>query len=288
MESRTVEALLTRAESRLLASGVPQPGLEAEFLLAHFLETDRGGLVVRKEEPMPEALEKRFEDALKRRAGREPLQYIVGRQEFYGRDFRVDPRVLIPRPETEQLVDLALGLLPPGPARAADLGTGSGCIAVTLAAERPDLLVDAVDLSGGALQAALGNAGLHQVENRIRFRRGDLAALPGSWTGRFDLVVSNPPYVAAEAWLGLAPEVRDHEPREALVPEDGSARMYAALAGSAWGVLKAGGGMVLELGHDTAGTAERAAEGAGFVDTVVYPDFQGIGRVLVARKGQRA
>ena len=287
MGRQTVGALLTRAAARLLSAAVPDPGIEAEFLLAHFLETDRGGLVVRKEEPIPGPLERQFLEAVDRRAGREPFQYIVGRQEFYGRDFHVDPRVLIPRPETEQLIDLALGLLPPGPTRAVDLGTGSGCIAVTLAAERPDLLVDAVDRCGEALEAALGNARLHRVERRIRFRRSDLAELPGSWTGRFHLVISNPPYVAEEAWSGLAPEVRDHEPREALVPEDGSARMYAALAASACRVLKAGGGMVLELGHDTAGPAVRGAEGVGFVDTVVHSDFQGFRRVLVARKGKR-
>ncbi len=287
MAGETVGELLSRAAARLSDAALADPALEAELLLANYLETDRGGLMVRKGEPFPEELLPLVRDAVERRAGREPLQYITGRQEFYGRDFLVDSRVLIPRPETEQLVDLGLALLPSGAAAAADLGTGSGCIAVTLAAERPDLQIDAVDRSREALAVAADNAERHQVEDRLRLHRYDMADLPRSWAGRFDLVVSNPPYVSETEWSGLAVEVRDHEPRQALVPEGGAALMYAGLAATAFRTLKQHGGMVLELGHDSAGAALEAAGSAGFEDVAVHPDFQGIRRMLVARKGMR-
>ncbi|MBD3866786.1 MAG: peptide chain release factor N(5)-glutamine methyltransferase [Acidobacteria bacterium] len=287
MARETVGDLLWRAEACLAAAAIPDAALEAEFLLAHFLRTDRGGILVRKREPVDGPLLPLIEDGIRRRAGREPFQYITGRQEFYGREFHVDPRVLIPRPETEQLIDLSLGLLPPGAAQVADLGTGSGCIAVTLAAERPDLHFDAVDRSRDALEAAAGNAERCHVEDRIRFHHLDLADLPASWDQRFDLVVSNPPYVSEAEWAGLAPEVRDHEPRQALVPDGEADRMYASLAVSASRVLKEQGVMVLELGHDSAGAAVQGAVSAGFGYTEVHPDFQGIQRMLVAGKGKR-
>jgi release factor glutamine methyltransferase len=282
----TAGELLSWAAARLAAAGVADPGVEAEFLLANYLETDRGGLIVRKGERFPEELLALVRDAVRRRAGREPFQYIVGRQEFYGRDFHVDSRVLIPRPETEQLIELSLGLLPAGPATVVDLGTGSGCIAVTLAAERPDLEIDAVDRSRDALAVAADNAERHKVAERVRLHRCDMADLPRGWAGRFDLVVSNPPYVATEEWSGLSPEVRDHEPQQALVPDQGVAAMYASLAAAAFRVLKDHGGMVLELGHDSSAAAVTAAGSAGFVDTTVHSDFQRIPRILVAGKGQ--
>jgi len=283
----TLGHLLSRAEARLAAAAIPDAALEAEFLLAHFLHTDRGGILVRKGQPVDGSLLSLIEEGIRRRAGREPLQYITGRQEFYGREFHVDNRVLIPRPETEQLIDLCLGLLPPGAVQVADLGTGSGCIAVTLAAERPDLHVDAVDRSREALEAAAGNAEQCHVMDRIRFHRLNLADLPASWDYRFDLVASNPPYVSEAEWVGLAPEVRDHEPRQALVPDGEASAMYASLAVSAFRVLKEQGVMVLELGHDSAGAAVQGAVAAGFGYTEVHPDFQGIQRMLVAGKGKR-
>jgi release factor glutamine methyltransferase len=284
---KTVGSLLEKAAARLAEGEVPSPADEAGLLLSHFLGTDRGGLVVRGNEPFPGHLERPFLDAVERRAAREPFQYIVGRQEFYGRSFLVDPRVLIPRPETELLIDRALDLLPEGSGQVADLGTGSGCIAVTLAAERGEIRVDALDLCRDALDVATENAKRHEVEDRIRFRQGDLEELPGSWSGRFDLVVSNPPYVTPEDWSVLAPEVRDHEPRRALVPESGPERIYAALSGSACHSLKEDGIMLLELGYDSEAVALRGAAEAGFRDLQVFPDFQGIGRVLAGRKGKR-
>ena len=263
---------------------MPSARLEAELLLARLLDTDRGGLIVRREEQLAEAIEQRYRSWIERRAAREPAQHITGTQEFYGLDFRVDGRVLIPRPETEGIVDAALALDLPRGAAAADLGTGSGCLAVTLAVQRPDLAVHALDTSEDALNVARSNAAAHGVGDRIEFVHGDLADPPAGWRGRMSLVVSNPPYVAESELEGLQREVRDHDPRVALVSGPTGLEAYEALIPASRELLSPAGHLILEFGFEQADSVRERVEAGGFRIVEILPDMQQFPRILVARR----
>jgi release factor glutamine methyltransferase len=272
------------AARRLERAAVPEPRREAEIVMAHLLGKDRGGVVARRPDPLDEALRARFETLVARRERREPLQYLTGEQEFMGLPFRVDSRVLVPRPETEGVVTAALGLGLPAGARVADLGTGSGCISIALAVARPDLGLHALDISGEALEVARWNAERLGVGTRIDFVLSDLAEPPAEWSGTMDAVLSNPPYVAEDEWAGLSPEVRDYEPRVALVPGPSGLEAYRRVAASAIRLLVPGGCMVVELGFKREGGARDAATRAGLTGLEVLPDLRGIPRVLLARR----
>lgn len=219
-----------------------------------------------------------------RRAAREPLQYLTGECEFRGLSFLVNREVLVPRPETEDLVEAVLGWGVTAGATVFDLGTGSGCIAVTLAKARPDLRVVAIERSPGALTVARENAARHGVNTSIRFVHGDFAEPPAEWAGEGDLVVSNPPYVSEQEWQDLAPEVRDFEPREALVPGPTGHEAYVVVARSAWSLLRPGGGLCVELGWKSLADARRAFAAAGFTGAEWFDDVRGIPRILRARR----
>lgn len=260
---------------------MPQASREAEFLVAAVLGGNRASLLAGRRDPLDPEAAARVEAALARRERREPLQYVEGFAEFRGRRFAVDRRVLVPRPETELVVDAALEGLSSG-ASVADLGTGSGCIAISIALERPDATVLAVDLSDGALEVARANASRHGVADRIELVSGDLADPQAAWRRRFDLVVSNPPYVAEGEWGTLEPEVRDHEPKLALSPGPTGDEAYGPLAVAAAAMLRSGGRLVAELGHTNAPGAARAAEDAGLTAVTIRPDPRGIPRILIA------
>jgi release factor glutamine methyltransferase len=245
---------------------------------------DRGGVLARHPDPLPEPEATRFEALVARRQRREPFQYLAGEQEFMGSTFHVDSRVLIPRPETEDLVDAVLAAALPLGARVADLGTGSGCIAVALALRRPDLRLLALDASPDAVDVARANAERLGAGGRLEFCVGDLTAPPRAWRSGVDAVVSNPPYVAEAEWTGLAPEVRDHEPRAALVPGPTGLEAYRVLAPAAAAFLAPGGLLAVELGHRSLEGARGAIEAAGFSDIGVRDDPRGIPRVLTARR----
>lgn len=253
--------------------------------MAWALRTDRGGVAARLRDPLGDGASARFARFLESRERRVPLQHVTGFQEFRGLRIAVDPRVLVPRPETEEVVEAALGFLPEdaeGPV--ADLGTGSGCIAVALAVERPRLRVLALDRSAEAVEVARSNAERHGTSDRIELSVGDFAAPPPSWRSRVTLVVSNPPYVSRAEWEGLAPEVREHEPRAALVPGETGHEAYAALAPAALDLLVPGGVLVLELGWKSAAAAAESVARAGFRGIEIRPDLAGIARILVARR----
>jgi release factor glutamine methyltransferase len=272
---------LAAAAARLERAGVPAARHDAEVLLARCLGTDAAGLLARRGDPLSGDAAARFAEHLGRRERREPLQHVTGEQEFYGRAFRADRRALVPRPETEGVVDACLALAPPHAARLADLGTGCGCIAVTLVLALPGGEAFALDLSAEALDLARENARRHGVEGRIRFARGDMAAPPEEWLGRMDLVAANPPYVSEEEWEALEPEVRDHDPRAALVAGPTGLEAYAALLPAASGLLRPGGHLVLELGCGQDRAVRSLAASAGFEIVEVLPDLRGIPRVLV-------
>jgi len=271
------------AAALLDAAGVPNARLEAEFLLAHLLDTDRGGLLVRRAERLPDMIAERYASWIARRAAREPAQHITGTQEFYGLEFHVDSRVLIPRPETEGIIDVVLALDLPPKASVVDLGTGSGCMAVTVAVRRPDLEVHALDTSGDALEVARANAALHGVGDRIEFVHADLSAPPAGWSGRVSVIVSNPPYVPEGDLAGLQSEVRDHDPRAALVAGPTGLEAYQALVPVARDLLVSEGHLVLELGFEQDEAVRRLVEAGGFRVVEVRPDMQQIPRILVAR-----
>ena len=277
-------AAVDAATRRLEGADVPMPRREAQRLMAWLLGTDRGGLVARNPDSVAAKCAINLERFLSRRENREPFQYLTGEQEFCGRTFLVDRRVLVPRPETEDLVGLVLGLPLEAGARVVDVGTGSGCIAVTLAAEHPEWKVIALDLSSDALALARENAARHGVESRIDFLRRDLAELPGEWSSSMEAVVSNPPYVSEEEWKDLAPEVREHEPKAALVPGPTGLEAYRTLAPEGFRVLRDGGFLVLELGYRSEAGAREAVLAAGLGRVEVRPDHRGISRILIARR----
>jgi release factor glutamine methyltransferase len=247
---------------------------------------ERADLITRAAEAVPAPAAALFAQAVEQRSLRRPLQHLTGVQAFWRHDFLVTPDVLIPRPETEVLVETALDLVR-GVARPVivDVGTGSGCIALSLAAERPDADIHAIDVSPAALRVARGNAARLGLDGRVRFQEGDLLQPLAPRPATVDLVVSNPPYVSDEEWQRLEPEVRDHDPRAALVPAEGFPALLARLLGQSRRLLRAGGGALVEIGQGQDGVARQAAEDAGLTFVRFAADRRGIPRVLVARTG---
>ena len=277
----TVGDALAAAIARLAAAGVPEPRADAEVLLARALGTTRAGLVVVARRPLPEAAARGFATLVGRRAAREPLHYIVGEREFWSLPLAVDRRVLVPRPETELVVETALGLAP-GARRILDIGTGSGAIAAALARELPAARVWASDVTADALAVARANLARHAPG--VVLVRGDLLA--PFRTAAFDLVAANPPYVTDAALGGLAPEVRDHEPRVALAAGPDGLAALGRLVAEAPRVLAPGGWLVMEVGAGQAAAVRRLAEASGrYVRIEVVRDHAGIERVLALRLG---
>lgn len=272
---RAVRAALEEGRGLLAAAGLEEPLREAEHLLAHALSCDRLTLHADPPEPAAGAME-RYRALLARRARREPAAYLLGRAEFRSREFLVGPGVLVPRPETEHLVEAALELLPPdAPARVVDVGTGSGCIAVCIALERPRAEVVGVERSGAALGYARANAAALGAPGNLTLLRGDL--LEGI-IGRFDLVVSNPPYVAEGD--AVDPEVL-HEPLEALFAGADGLEVYRRLVPAAAAVLRPGGHLLLEGPGDGVEDLHALARAAGLRVLPTRTDLAGRERVLM-------
>lgn len=244
----TIKSLLTWTTDFLAKKGVESPRLEAQLLLGHVLGCARIELVARSDEEPAEGERARFKELIRRRVAGWPAAYLVGQREFYLLPFEVTPAVLIPRPDTEALVLEALNRLKGRPAaRVLDLGTGSGCIAVSVAHRCKGAAVTAVDVSPDALAVARRNAERHSVADRVAFLAGDLfAPLPAG--AAFDLIVSNPPYVTPGELAGLAPEVRDHEPRVALDGGPDGLAFYRRIAAEAGRWLARGGAVLVEVG----------------------------------------
>ena len=239
-------------------------------------------LLARPEAEVARGDEARFRALVERRASREPLQYILGSAPFWKHEFVVTPAVLIPRPETELLVETALELVK-GVERPVivDVGTGSGCIALSIAGEREDAVVHGTDISGPALEVALMNQRRLGLGQRTFFHRGQLLA---PVTGReVHLIVSNPPYVDPAEIDELAPEVRDHEPRQALVPPGDALAVYRELVPAAGAALRKGGALAVEISPFLPGAVVRLMEDAGFEGPSVRPDLSGRPRVVLAR-----
>jgi release factor glutamine methyltransferase len=244
----TIQALLGWTTNYLAQKGIENPRAEAQILLAHVLNCKKIDLVVRYDEVPSETERARFRELIQRRVAGWPVAYLVGSRDFYLLTFEVSPAVLIPRPDTETLVVEALAFLKPltNPT-VLDLGTGSGCIAVSIAHQKKDARVVAIDISPDALEIARRNAVRHRVADRITFLHGDLfTPLPPGST--FDLIVSNPPYIAAHEFAGLAPDVRDHEPRAALDGGPDGLTFYRRIAAGVGLVLRPSGKLLVEIG----------------------------------------
>jgi release factor glutamine methyltransferase len=277
----TLRQHITAAKARLVAADIePSEAARDVLLLAmHTLGWDRASLHTRDTDPPPDGFADAYQRAIDRRALREPVAYITGVQEFWNRDFAVSPAVLIPRPETELIIETALSM---AFATVADIGTGSGCLAVTLAAECPRVRLVATDISAAALEVAVANAARHSVGARIEFRK--TAYLDGV-DGPFDLIVSNPPYVTDGEYERLAPEVRDFEPRTALTAGPEGLDDVRAVLSCAATKLRPGGVLLMEIGLGQAAAITSLLAPMPELKLVrISPDLQRIPRMALVER----
>lgn len=280
----TVQRILEWTTGFLKQKGVETPRLEAELLLAHARTCQRIHLYANFDEPLTDEERERMRGYVKRRAQREPLAYITGRREFYGRDFLVGPGVLVPRPETETLVDICLQQIPKdGAARICEVGFGSGCVAITLARQRRNVTVVATDISEVAAKYAAENVAAHEVDNRVKLLIGDgFESLKTSAEARFDGIVSNPPYIRKDELNGLAPEVAAHEPAEALVSGEDGLDLVRRLVADAPQFLKPGGWLALEIDPGQVVSVQSLMNDLGYAEIAITRDQFGNDRIISA------
>jgi release factor glutamine methyltransferase len=308
-ETWTVLRLLTWTTDYLKSHGSDSPRLDAEVLLAHARGCERIMLYTAFDEIVSDDIRGKFRELVKRRADGAPVAYLVGKREFYSLSFRVTPDVLIPRPETEFVVVAAVdalkqcpkskvqspmlepispnfgpGTLDLGPATVADVGTGSGAIAVAIAKHAPAVRVVAIDISPAALAVAKDNAAVHQVADRIEFVEGDLLT-PLAAEPRFAVIASNPPYIGESELPTLASAVRDHEPQKALIAGPTGAEIIERLIPQAAERLLAGGWLILEVSPLIAGrVVDLLGAESHFEPATVTKDLAGLARVVKARR----
>jgi len=280
---------LNSAIARLTAADVGSPRMNAETLLIFTLGCDRAYLYAHPERECTPEEESRYREAIAQRAGGMPSQYITGHQEFWGMDLIVSPAVLIPRPETEHVIETVLGLIHDNDLRSSalrmvDVGTGSGCIALALAKELPHAQITATDLSPTALEIARANTARHRLENRIQFRETDLLA--GFRPAAFDFVVCNPPYVGESEADEVELQVRKFEPRNAVFAGPSGLEVIQRLIPQAGSVLAPGGWLVMEISGTIAAGVQRLLE--DWAEVHLMNDLRGIPRVISARHRTRA
>jgi release factor glutamine methyltransferase len=289
-----VRTALKRGIAELRDANVPSYTLAAELLLLHVLGRDRAWLYAHPDEIIPGQDAHRYLSLVLRRADGEPTQYITGKQEFWSLEFEVTPDVLIPRPETEHVIEVALDRLALRELRAGrkqtltgeglniiDVGTGSGCLAIALAKELSGVRVLATDISDAALAVARRNATRHGVADRMIFLQMNLLAPLAS---KYELIVSNPPYVGRNEKETLAREVRDHEPELALYGGEEGYEIYAGLIAQAAQNLNSGGILVLELGHNSLSAVQPLLDAPAWTNVGVTNDLAGIPRVIAAER----
>ncbi|MDH3360013.1 MAG: peptide chain release factor N(5)-glutamine methyltransferase [Desulfobulbaceae bacterium] len=283
-----VSELYQSAAERLTKAEISDADLEATFLLGHLLGCSRSQLFLEREQEVPPSLATEFENLLKRRLAREPLAYLLKEQEFWSLPFHVCPDVLIPRPETEQLLETVLSTIRTSkhsaPERILELGSGSGVIPIILALELPEAMVYSLDQSFAALTVANGNAQRHKVTDRVRF-------INSNWYGGianepcFDLVVTNPPYVAGKIRETLQPEVRLHEPEQALFGGEEGTRDLDVIINGLGRVLKKDGWFFMEIGADQGEYClKRLRQEGGFTSLAVHNDYAGLPRIVQAQR----
>lgn len=275
---------INEAARLLQDSGVPEARREAGSLLIHVLARERAYLIAHSDEHLTTDALTRFRDAAERRAAGEPLQYITGHQEFFGLDFEVTPDVLIPRPETELLVEAALELLKDkSEPLICDVGTGSGCIPIAITHTRRDTRAVAIDISPRALQVAARNAERHNIRNRLRLVASDCFAALEESAARFQMILSNPPYVAEDSLAGLQREVREHEPRIALTPGQDGLRIIKRLLEDAPRFLLPAGYLLMEIGFDQHEAVRQLVDTRIWTLLDIHQDLQGIPRTVALK-----
>ncbi|CAI2719407.1 peptide chain release factor N(5)-glutamine methyltransferase [Nitrospina watsonii] len=285
----TVGEILHTAEQRLQEAGIGTPRLDAEVLLAAALETSRAALLTDVDREVTPVQREAFNAWMDRRVQREPVAYILGFKEFWSLDFQVTPEVLIPRPDTECLIEHFLSLVKRDAVtapRILDVGTGSGVLAVVAARECPDATITAMELSHRALEVARSNAATHNVASQIQFVQGDFHR--EFWEGApFDFILSNPPYIDHVSYETLAPEIQQYEPKQALDGGADGLDAYRKIIPLAAMLLKPGGSLVLEFGNDQGPEVNRlVAESAAFETIERVADYSGAERVLSAKRRQ--
>jgi release factor glutamine methyltransferase len=285
-ESSSIARLIAEAARVLAEAGVPEARREAMSLVGHVAKRDRTFLITHPETELRLSDAQRLREAVARRAQGEPLQYITGRQEFYGLSFEVTPAVLIPRPETELLVETALELLGKAgePQLICDVGTGSGCIPIALLHERPRLRAVGLDISLNALSVAARNSLRLNVSGRLSLIASDCFDALNRTGARFEMIVSNPPYVAESQLTGLQREVRDHEPRLALTPGGDGLSIIRRLLAEAPFYLDSGGHLLIEIGFDQHEAVRQLIDPETWQLLGIYKDLQGIPRTVALKR----
>ncbi|OIQ27187.1 MAG: protein-(glutamine-N5) methyltransferase, release factor-specific [Alphaproteobacteria bacterium MedPE-SWcel] len=278
MTTTTAAQAMVAATARLRAAGVEDPARDARVLLAHAARVDASRITLIAPEDLPSEIVERYEQLVSLRAIRVPVSHLIGERDFYGRRFKVSADVLDPRPETETLIEAALA----HPfERVLDLGIGSGCILVTLLAEQQAATGLGVDLSEAACLQASANAVLHRVQGRADIRRSDWFS---AVDGQFDLIVSNPPYIALDELEGLSAEVRDHEPQMALTDGADGLTAYRRICGGAAPYLTQGGRLIVEIGPTQGAEVAGMMHAAGLIGITRLQDLDGRDRVVLGRK----
>jgi release factor glutamine methyltransferase len=279
----TVLESINLSADYLTKKGIESPRLNAELMLAHILNCKRFDLYLRFDQPLTELETTQYREALRRRGEFEPLQYITGRVEFYGLDLKVNKSVLIPRPETEILVETILKLSDKtAKLKILDIGSGSGNIPIALAKNLPEAELTAIDISDEALQVAEENAVSNLLENRINFIKMDALkdlALPH----KFDIIVSNPPYVSSKDFSGLQKEILDYEPKQAVTDNSDGLMFYRTISAKAQDLLNDGGKLFFEIGMGQSADVEEMMKDY-FSDIIIIKDFAGIERVIYGTK----
>lgn len=283
-KQKTVRALLTKVSATV--AGIEDARLSAEWLVADVVGLPRLELPFHYDEPVDDAARHAIEQMAERMAGGEPIQYVLGHTDFMGFRILTDPRALIPRPETEELVEKVIRESDLGERErpvVADVGTGTGCIAIALAEWQPAIKVWALDQSSSALALARKNVAEHGLAERVSLVESDLlAALPPP---KVDAIVSNPPYIPDDDYRALPLHIRDHEPELALAAGPEGLSVYERLAPEAYDRLVPGGWLFLEIGAEQADAVKALVEGAGFSEVMVHLDLSGRDRIVQARRG---
>lgn len=283
----TVAEALRDAEARLTQAS-DSPRLDAELLLAHALQTTRGQLFVRHNDAIDAKI---FESYLARRLAGEPIAYILGTWEFFSIELAVEPPMLVPRPETEHLVEAVLAFIGDRPARVLDLCTGTGCVAIAIAKSAPRATVAAVDINSAAVALARRNVARHGLGERVKLVEGDLFAALPSGEASFDAICANPPYVAEGEWAGLSDTIRKYEDPRALVSGLDGLDCIRRIVAEVPKYLRPGGLLALEMGQGQAAAVRTVLETAGFGSIKILNDLAGIPRIACGiwgheRKGE--
>jgi release factor glutamine methyltransferase len=280
----TVLESITLSTEYLQRKGIESPRINAELLLANILSCKRLNLYLLFDRPLTEEEMAKYRELLKRRSKFEPLQYIIGNVEFYGLEFNVNPSVLIPRPETELLVEAIIDIYKDlGPVKILDIGTGSGNIAVTLARNLNDAFITAIDISEEALKTAKENAVFNSVDNKIDFIHSDFLKDELNLLD-FDVIVSNPPYISISDYETLRPELKIYEPKSALTDHNSGYIFYEVISSRAYNILKQSGRLFFEVGKDQYSEVNRIMITNNFQNITIRKDYQNIERVISGEK----